>query len=74
SPLFFKQPFRYIKWVSIHKPAYFYSIIIGTIGPVAVFVVPPIRRYIGDENRSKVPQTYPIPRGPRPRPSGFEDE
>ncbi|KAF2251789.1 hypothetical protein BU26DRAFT_602300 [Trematosphaeria pertusa] len=74
APLFFKQPIRYLKWASINKPAYFYSIIIGLAGPAILVVVPPIRRYLGDERRARIPQTYPIPKGPRPRPSGFEDE
>jgi hypothetical protein len=59
APLFFKQPFRYMKWASIHKPAYFYSIIVGCMGPATIAIVPPIRSYLGDEKRTKVPQTYP---------------
>lgn len=59
APFFFKQPFRYLKWASIHKPAYFYSIIIGLAGPVFVFTVPPIRKSMGYERAPKVPQTYP---------------
>ncbi|CAI6341087.1 unnamed protein product [Periconia digitata] len=74
QPFFFQQPLRYLRWISINKPAYFYSIVIGSIGPVMVFTVPPIRRYLGYERSPRIPQTYPIPRGPRPRPSGFEDE
>lgn len=58
-PLFFKQPLRYLKWASINKPAYFYSCVVGLTGPVLVVVVPPIREYMGDEKRSKIPQTYP---------------
>ncbi|KAH7115838.1 hypothetical protein B0J11DRAFT_538602 [Dendryphion nanum] len=73
NPRFFQQPFRYLKWASYHKPAYFYSIIIGLLGPAMVVVVPPVRRYLGEEPRVKIPQTYPIPRGPRPRPEGFDD-
>ncbi|KAF1994274.1 hypothetical protein P154DRAFT_527181 [Amniculicola lignicola CBS 123094] len=75
SPRFFSQPFKYLHWASINKPAYFYSIIIGCAGPVMIVTVPPIRRYMGDEvGRPRIPQTYPIPKGPRPRPSGFEDD
>jgi len=59
SPLFFKQPFRYLKWASINKPAYFYSICVGLAGPAIVFTVPPLRRYMGYERTSKIPQTYP---------------
>ncbi|PSN60076.1 hypothetical protein BS50DRAFT_579578 [Corynespora cassiicola Philippines] len=74
SPLFFKQPLRYLKWASINKPAYFYSIVVGLTGPALMAVVPPVRRYYGYEKAPKVPMTYPIPKGPRPRPTGFEDE
>ncbi|OAL51845.1 hypothetical protein IQ07DRAFT_506212 [Pyrenochaeta sp. DS3sAY3a] len=74
SPLFFKQPLRYLKWASINKPAYFYSIVIGCAGPIMVFTVPPIRRYLGEEPIAKIPMTYPVPKGPRLRPAGFEDE
>jgi hypothetical protein len=59
SPLFFRQPLRYLKWASINKPAYFYSIIVGCIGPVLVVTVPPIRRYMGEEQIQKIPMTYP---------------
>jgi hypothetical protein len=59
SPLFFRQPLRYLKWASINKPAYFYSIIVGCIGPVMVVTVPPIRRYMGEEQIQKIPMTYP---------------
>ncbi|ORX96842.1 hypothetical protein BCR34DRAFT_175955 [Clohesyomyces aquaticus] len=74
SPAFFRQPIRYLRWASINKPAYFYSIVVGCIGPIMMVVVPPIRQYMGDEQRPRIPQTYPIPKGPRPRPEGFDDE
>ncbi|KAF2265330.1 hypothetical protein CC78DRAFT_515501 [Lojkania enalia] len=74
SPSFWRQPFRYMKWASINKPAYFYSIVIGCMGPLSVGIVPPLREYFGDQvGRPKVPMTYPIPKGPRPRPEGFDD-
>lgn len=59
SPRFFQQPLRYLKWASINKPAYFFSIIVGCAGPVMVLTVPPIRRYLGEEQRPKIPMTYP---------------
>lgn len=59
SPRFFQQPLRYLKWASINKPAYFYSIIVGLTGPVMVLTVPPIRRYMGEEQIPKIPLTYP---------------
>lgn len=59
SPYFFRQPFHYIRWASHEKPAIFYSIVIGSMGPVFLVVVPPIRKYFGDGPREKVPMTYP---------------
>lgn len=63
-PRFFSQPFRYLRWAAIEKPAIFYSIVIGSLGPVTIFVVPPIRTLLGDPKRPEIPLTYPstIPR------------
>ncbi|EMD97356.1 hypothetical protein COCC4DRAFT_32490 [Bipolaris maydis ATCC 48331] len=74
SPLFFRQPLRYMKWAAYNKPAYFYSIVIGLAGPIMLVTVPPIRRYMGEEPIQRIPLTYPVPKGPRPRPAGFDDE
>ncbi|KAF2748233.1 hypothetical protein M011DRAFT_476841 [Sporormia fimetaria CBS 119925] len=73
TPEFWKTPFRYLRWAAIQKPAKFYSIAIGAMGPVTLVIAPPIRRYFNDGPIAKIPQTYPIPKGPRPRPTGFED-
>jgi hypothetical protein len=59
SPFFFSQPLRYLKWASYNKPAYFYSIVVGCAGPIMLVTVPPIRRYLGEEQRPKIPMTYP---------------
>jgi hypothetical protein len=59
SPFFFSTPLRYLRWASVNKPAYFYSIVIGCAGPIMVLTVPPIRRYMGQEQRPKIPMTYP---------------
>jgi hypothetical protein len=59
SPFFFSTPLRYLRWASVNKPAYFYSIVIGCVGPIMVLTVPPVRRYMGQEQRPKIPMTYP---------------
>lgn len=59
SPRFFSQPFRYIRWASHENPAIFWSIVIGSIGPPMMVIVPPIRRYFGDGPREPIPLTYP---------------
>ncbi|KAI9676042.1 MAG: hypothetical protein M1817_000785 [Caeruleum heppii] len=73
SPRFFQQPLRYLHWASIEKPAIFYSLILGSLGPVAMLVVPPLRQRFGDGRRERIPGTYPIPPGPRKIPEGFDD-
>ncbi|KAI9753070.1 MAG: hypothetical protein M4579_005342 [Chaenotheca gracillima] len=72
-PRFFQTPFRYLKWASHEKPAIFYSIIVGCVGPAMILTVPPLRRQFGYERRETIPLTYPIPPGPRNIPEGFGD-
>ncbi|KZF23053.1 hypothetical protein L228DRAFT_268416 [Xylona heveae TC161] len=73
TPRFWSQPFRYMRWASHEKPAIFYSIVVGSLGPVLMVVVPPVRRALGDGPRERIPLTYPIPPGPRKIPSGYDD-
>jgi hypothetical protein len=50
---------RYLRWASIEKPAIFWSIVVGSVGPVLVVAVPPIRNRLGDPRRPDIPLTYP---------------
>lgn len=59
TPYFWRQPLQYLRWASHEKPAIFYSIVIGSLGPLTVFVVPPIRHRLGDGPRETIPLTYP---------------
>ena len=59
APRFFSTPLKYLHWASIEKPAIFYSLIVGSLGPVLVATVPPIRTRLGDPNRPPIPLTYP---------------
>lgn len=59
KPNMWTQPIRYFRWASHEKPAIFWSILIGSLGPVTLAVVPPIRRYMGDGPREPIPLTYP---------------
>jgi hypothetical protein len=59
TPRFWAGPIRYIRWASREKPAYFWSVVIGTLGPVQMIIVPPIRRYFGDYDAPPIPMTYP---------------
>ncbi|KAE8454390.1 hypothetical protein EG329_000012 [Mollisiaceae sp. DMI_Dod_QoI] len=72
-PRFWSQPLRYMRWAATEKPAIFYSLVIGTMGPVSIVVVPPIRRMLGDQKRPEIPLTYPIPTTPRKPLSGYDD-
>ncbi|RJE18987.1 hypothetical protein PHISCL_08681 [Aspergillus sclerotialis] len=74
KPSFWSTPLRYFRWASHERPAYFWSILIGSMGPVTVLTVPPIRRYFGDVDPEPIPLTYPIPKGPRVIPKGYDDE
>ncbi|RMY27662.1 hypothetical protein D0865_15958 [Hortaea werneckii] len=56
---FFEAPAKYFRWAIRQKPAIFWSLVIGTMGPVMAFTVPPIRNYFGDGPRPQIPLTYP---------------
>lgn len=56
---FWGSPIRYLRWASHEKPAIFWSCVIGALGPVALVVIPPMRRMVGDEDPPKIPMTYP---------------
>lgn len=56
---FWSSPIRYLKWASYEKPAIFYSVIVGLMGPVSLVVIPPMRRWAGDETPKRIPLTYP---------------
>ncbi|KAF2398010.1 hypothetical protein EJ06DRAFT_513786 [Trichodelitschia bisporula] len=73
TPQFWSQPLRYIHWASVRKPAIFWSIVIGCIGPIMAFTIPPIRYRLGDKRRPHIPLSYPIPAGPRQIPEGYDD-
>ena len=59
KPRLFSNPFRYWRWASIERPAYFYSCVVGLIGPVVAFGAPPLRHAMGDGPRPMIPLTYP---------------
>ncbi|KAI1190750.1 hypothetical protein F5B17DRAFT_427226 [Nemania serpens] len=73
GPRFWAGPLRYLHWSARERPAYFYSCIIGALGPVVLFTVPPTRRWLGYEEVAPVPMTYPVPTGPRKQLSGYDD-
>ncbi|KAF8349109.1 hypothetical protein F5887DRAFT_949332 [Amanita rubescens] len=70
----FRSTYRYLQRQAHENPVIFYSVIIGTIGPVLVVTVPPIRERWGYRPAEMVPTSYPLPRGPRTPVQGYEDE
>lgn len=56
---FWSSPVRYLKWASHEKPAIFFSVIVGCMGPASFFIIPPIRRIMGDQDPPPIPMTYP---------------
>ncbi|KAK3372395.1 NADH:ubiquinone reductase 9.5 kda ubiquinone-binding protein [Podospora didyma] len=73
-PRFWANPLRYIKWSARERPALFWSVVVGAMGPVTLAVVPPIRKRLGDEDAPTIPMTYPIPQGPRKQLTGYDDD
>ncbi|KAI9667118.1 MAG: hypothetical protein M1831_001295 [Alyxoria varia] len=58
-PHFWRQPIRYMRWASHEHPALFWSVMIGSMGPVLVIFNRPVRNYMGWERRPRIPMTYP---------------
>lgn len=56
---FWQSPTTYIRWASRAKPAIFWSIVVGSFGPIIAITVPPIRARFGDGPRPQIPLTYP---------------
>ncbi|KAG8414764.1 n19m, NADH-ubiquinone oxidoreductase 9.5 kDa subunit [Metarhizium acridum] len=54
APIFWSTPLKYCRWAARERPALFWSVIIGAAGPIAMPIVPPIRKYFGDVD----PDTY----------------
>ncbi|OAA36075.1 hypothetical protein NOR_07681 [Metarhizium rileyi] len=59
APIFWSTPLKYCRWAARERPALFWSVIIGAAGPIAMPIVPPIRKYFGDVDPAPIPVTYP---------------
>jgi hypothetical protein len=59
APIFWSTPLKYCRWAARERPALFWSVIIGATGPIAMPIVPPIRKYFGDVDPAPIPVTYP---------------
>ncbi|KAF9003937.1 hypothetical protein BDQ17DRAFT_1279322 [Cyathus striatus] len=70
----FRRTYRYLQTQAHESPVIFYSIVIGTIGPIMAAAVPPIRVHFGYKPAEMVPTTYPLPNRPRRPVQGYDDE
>ncbi|KAF8739418.1 hypothetical protein AX14_009787 [Amanita brunnescens Koide BX004] len=70
----FRTTYRYLQRHAHENPVIFYSVVIGTIGPVMLVTVPPLRERWGYKPAQMVPTTYPLPKGPRTHVQGYDDE
>ena len=59
GPRFWAGPIRYWRWSARERPAFFWSIVVGALGPIMLVTVPPLRRRIGDHDAAPIPLTYP---------------
>ncbi|KAI7871313.1 hypothetical protein BDF14DRAFT_1873594 [Spinellus fusiger] len=66
--------FKALHRFATDQPIVFWSFAIGSVGPLMVWTVPSIRRnYFGFKGVEPLPVTYPLPRGARNPPAGYED-
>jgi hypothetical protein len=56
---FWSSPIRYLRWAQHEKPAIFWSIVLGAMGPPILFAGRPFREWIGDEIPKAIPTSYP---------------
>lgn len=59
TPRFWATPLRFSRWAARERPGYFWSVVIGAVGPLMLATVPPVRRMIGDEDAAPIPMSYP---------------
>lgn len=59
APHFWSTPFKYCRWAARERPALFWSVIIGGIGPVMIYPGRALRYRLGDIDPPPVPSTYP---------------
>ncbi|KAM6504515.1 hypothetical protein JOM56_001458 [Amanita muscaria] len=70
----FRRTYRYLQRQAHENPVIFYSVVLGTVGPVLAVAVPPIRESFGYRPAEMVPTSYPVPKRPRRPVQGYDDE
>jgi hypothetical protein len=56
---FWNHPLRYLRTAAHEKPAIFWSVVLGSLGPISLAVGRPFREWIGDEIPKAIPGSYP---------------
>ncbi|KAK7050990.1 n19m, NADH-ubiquinone oxidoreductase 9.5 kDa subunit [Paramarasmius palmivorus] len=70
----FRRTYNFMYRSAHEQPAIFYSVILGTLGPLLVVTVPPIRERLGYAPREEIPTSYPLPKRARRQVTGYDDE
>ncbi|CAE6447489.1 unnamed protein product [Rhizoctonia solani] len=70
---FVNNTLRYLRHQAHENPTIVWSIAIGAAGPLAVVVVPPVRRRFGWVPDERTPTSYPLPNRPRAPVTGYDD-
>ncbi|KAL2258455.1 hypothetical protein VTK26DRAFT_8227 [Humicola hyalothermophila] len=74
TPRFWATPLKYLRWSMRERPAFFFSVAVGAMGPISLAVIPPLRRRLGDPDAAPIPLTYPVSTGPRKQLTGYDDD
>jgi len=69
----YRNAYRYLRYQAHENPVIFFSVVLGSIGPVLVVAVPPIRKSMGWTPAERIPTSYPVPNRPRRPVQGYED-
>ncbi|KIY44077.1 hypothetical protein FISHEDRAFT_77990 [Fistulina hepatica ATCC 64428] len=70
----FMRTYRTLQRHAHENPAYFFSVAIGSMGPVLLVVGLPLKRYFGWKAVERVPTAYPLPQRERVPLTGYDDE
>ncbi|KDN40509.1 hypothetical protein K437DRAFT_227319 [Tilletiaria anomala UBC 951] len=70
----FRNTYRYLQRTAHEKPVIFFSLLIGSLGPIAVVTVPPIRKRYGWKQSERIPTSYPLPDRKREEITGYDDK
>ncbi|CEH17724.1 hypothetical protein CBOM_04117 [Ceraceosorus bombacis] len=70
----FQATYRYMQWAAHEKPEIFFSVLIGSVGPVLVVTVPPLRRRYGFIPAEPIPSSFPVPQRAREEVTEYDDE